>query len=123
MLLFGKDSGNLPDCEKSLPESNEKSIPHCLSDIQRHSDAICRRDREGLQRLQSHLLAEKPCRGNTLLPGTEDRVAQFDLRRRADERPSWNPAPAQWDSRRAENTVFTGTCVIGLKNLHQAEKR
>ena len=86
MLLFGKVSGNLPDREKDHPESNEDSIPLYLSDSQHHSDTIYRRDREGPQGPQSHLLAEKSCRSNALLPGVEDRVAQFDLRRRAGER-------------------------------------
>ena len=85
MLLFGKVSGDLPDCEKDHPESNEDSMPHYLSDSQHHSDTICRRDREGPQGPQPHLLAEKPCRGNALLPGVEDRVAQFGLRRRTGE--------------------------------------
>ena len=76
MLLFGEVSGNLPDCEKHQPESNEDSIPHHLSDGQHHTDAVHRRDREGPQGPQSHLLAEKPCRGNALLPGIEDRFAQ-----------------------------------------------
>ena len=42
MLLFGKVSGNLPDCEKHHPENNEDSIPHYLPDSQHHSDTIFR---------------------------------------------------------------------------------
>ena len=86
MLLFGKVSGNLPDCEKLHSKSNEESISHHLSDSQHHTDTIHRRDRENPQGPQSQFLAEEPCRGNALLPGVEDRVAQLDLRRRAHER-------------------------------------
>ena len=46
MLLFGKVSGNLPDCEKLHSKSNEESISHNLSDSQHHTDTIHRRDRK-----------------------------------------------------------------------------
>ena len=85
-MLFGKVSGNLPECEKNQPESNEDSIPHCLSDSQCHTAPVHRRDREGPQGPEPHLLAEEPRRGNALLPGVEDRVAQLELRRRTGER-------------------------------------
>jgi len=42
VLLFGTGSGNLPDCEKNHPESNEDSIPYYLSDSQHHSDTVYR---------------------------------------------------------------------------------
>lgn len=40
MLLFGKVSGNLPDYEKSQPESNCDSIPHLLSNSQFQTDEV-----------------------------------------------------------------------------------
>ena len=86
MLLFGRLPCNLHGCENNLPESNEDSISHHLSDCQRHTEPVRRPDGGGAQGRQPHVLAEEPRRGDALLPGFEDRVAQLHLRCRAGER-------------------------------------
>ena len=113
MLLFGRLPCNLHGCENNLPESNEDSIPHQLSDCQRHTEPVRRPDGGGTQGRQPHVLPEEPRRGDVLLPGVEDRVAQLHLRHRAGER----GAAAVWDSRHAEKPVKSGACDIRLKNL------
>ena len=86
MLLFGRVPCNLHGCEKHQPESNKDSIPYYLSDSQRHSAPVYRGNRKGAQGAEPDVHPEEPCRGNALLPGVEDRVAQLDLRRSGRER-------------------------------------
>ncbi len=114
MLLFGSVPCNLHGCEKDPPESNEDSIPDYLSDSQRHSASVHRGDREGAQGAEPDVHPEEPCRGDALLPGVEDRVAQLDLRRRGRER---DARPRQmgnrdlapvWDSRPRETARSAG---------------
>ena len=63
MLHFGRVPCNLHGCENNLPESNEDSIPHHLSDCQRHTEPVRRPDGGGTQGRQPHVLPEEPRRG------------------------------------------------------------